>query len=522
VTKGFSFLAKQMLEAASGGKEAQQTFRTLGVEFQNADGTLRETNTVFAELADKFAAMPDGAAKVALGQKLIGKGFVELIPMINEGGDAIRNVAATISTEFANRAALFNDTIDIMKAKTAGLVNEGLNELLKYLQQILEVYKSVSVEGGTMATVFAGIGNAVKGLVIVIDTLVTGTRQAIATLQYFGETLFYLTTFQFDKAKQAASARLDEIVQLGSDYKDRINKLLAPPTIEVPTVSGLRGGIAPQIVDEESLKAQADAAEREIDRIGRIFDKLKEDQQRRAEEIKREGEKVFEATRTPAERLAAELENLNKLLEAGAINWDTYSRAVFQAQDNFDKASKSIKDENKTLFQALEEAVKGFGKKFTDTFVEMVETGKFEFKGLVKSILSDIARIAIQKGITDPLIKAATSFLPFANGGIMTSQGSMPLKKYASGGIANSPQVALFGEGSRPEAYVPLPDGRTIPVTMNGGGSTNVSVVVNVESGETSTRADDERGKQLGTIVAKVVREELLNQKRPGGILATA
>jgi tape measure domain-containing protein len=56
----------------------------------------------------------------------------------------------------------------------------------------------------------------------------------------------------------------------------------------------------------------------------------------------------------------------------------------------------------------------------------------------------------------------------FANGGVMTSRGPIPLKKYARGGVANSPQMALFGEGSKPEAYVPLPDGRSIPVSLKG------------------------------------------------------
>lgn len=54
----------------------------------------------------------------------------------------------------------------------------------------------------------------------------------------------------------------------------------------------------------------------------------------------------------------------------------------------------------------------------------------------------------------------------FAQGGIMTELGPVELRRYASGGIANRPQFALFGEGSQPEAYVPLPDGRTIPVTL--------------------------------------------------------
>ena len=56
----------------------------------------------------------------------------------------------------------------------------------------------------------------------------------------------------------------------------------------------------------------------------------------------------------------------------------------------------------------------------------------------------------------------------FANGGIMTALGPLPLRKYSQGGIANSPQTAIYGEGSSPEAYVPLPDGRSIPVSMRG------------------------------------------------------
>lgn len=67
----------------------------------------------------------------------------------------------------------------------------------------------------------------------------------------------------------------------------------------------------------------------------------------------------------------------------------------------------------------------------------------------------------------------------FANGGIMTPFGDVPLRKYANGGVATSPQLAVFGEGSMNEAYVPLPDGRSIPVTMNDNKS-NIGVSVNV------------------------------------------
>ena len=73
-------------------------------------------------------------------------------------------------------------------------------------------------------------------------------------------------------------------------------------------------------------------------------------------------------------------------------------------------------------------------------------------------------------------------FMNFAKGGIMTKDGELPLQRYAKGGIARKPQVAIYGEGSQNEAYVPLPDGRTIPVTMTGKGEPQKApnVTVNV------------------------------------------
>jgi hypothetical protein len=80
----------------------------------------------------------------------------------------------------------------------------------------------------------------------------------------------------------------------------------------------------------------------------------------------------------------------------------------------------------------------------------------------------------------------------FADGGIMTSMGPLQLRKYANGGVANSPQVAIYGEAG-PEAYVPLPDGRTIPVTINGSGMGAGNVQVNVIN-QTSTSVTAQQG----------------------------
>ncbi|MHC1181865.1 tape measure protein, partial [Klebsiella pneumoniae] len=82
-----------------------------------------------------------------------------------------------------------------------------------------------------------------------------------------------------------------------------------------------------------------------------------------------------------------------------------------------------------------------------------------------------------------------------ANGGIFGKEGVVPLRAYQKGGIATSPQLAMFGEGSMNEAYVPLPDGRTIPVTLSaesarkstGNAVSPVSIQINVtKDGRTS------------------------------------
>ncbi|HDY9206471.1 tape measure protein [Klebsiella variicola] len=116
----------------------------------------------------------------------------------------------------------------------------------------------------------------------------------------------------------------------------------------------------------------------------------------------------------------------------------------------------------------------------------------------------------------------------FEKGGIMGPNGVIPLKTYSKGGIATSPQLALFGEGRDNEAYVPLPDGRSIPVTMTGsvgGGGTIAPVAININvnsdgSGSTSGSGTDSKGwNDAAQRIKNIVLETITEEKRPGGSL---
>lgn len=96
----------------------------------------------------------------------------------------------------------------------------------------------------------------------------------------------------------------------------------------------------------------------------------------------------------------------------------------------------------------------------------------------------------------------------FADGGIMTSAGSLPLHRYATGGIADTPQLSIFAEGRTPEAYVPLPDGRSIPVTMKGGGAAGGVTIQQSITVEIDARGADAGVEQRIRAAAKEAAQE--------------
>ena len=185
---------------------------------------------------------------------------------------------------------------------------------------------------------------------------------------------------------------------------------------------------------------------------------------------------------------------LNEVQIQGVIDY----KDALQKQLAFAKSpmKRLIRDWSDTTAQFDNLWANSMGK-FVDELANAFVEGRFEVKDFMKFLAKEIIKIQLMKlaaGIADSFNfgqKTSTAESPqgvpkttatatySALGNVMTSDGPLTLNKYARGGIANSPQVSIFGEGSQPEAYVPLPDGRSIPVTMSGGGGDN-NVQVNV------------------------------------------
>jgi len=187
--------------------------------------------------------------------------------------------------------------------------------------------------------------------------------------------------------------------------------------------------------------------------------------------------------------------------------------------------TQRLKTEKEKIRQTTDQIAESLGSgvgQAIDLLIEGSEDLSASLQNIASNILKDIAKQISQTFVVQPLVSGLKTVLGnlFAGGGVMTEMGPMPLKKYARGGVATGPQMALYGEGSQNEAYVPLPDGRRIPVAMQGSGGGSTSVVVNVDASGSKVEGDSPKGEQLGRALSQAVQQELLKQKRPGGLLS--
>ena len=121
---------------------------------------------------------------------------------------------------------------------------------------------------------------------------------------------------------------------------------------------------------------------------------------------------------------------------------------------------KTMNDFGSLVGDTIVKAFKGL----EDTLVNFVTTGKLQFKSLVQSIIADLARLTIRKGITQPLFNAFTSALSGGlGGGGGTELGigandissSIGMGMASNGAFVSSPKRMLVGEAGESELVIP-------------------------------------------------------------------
>src|SRR3990167_189493 len=94
LTIGLRQLAKSIVEASTGTGEGADAFDKLGIAVRDAQGRVKDSETVLKDVADAFAKMGDGSAKSELAMRLFGRSGTQLIPLLNEGRAGIEKLQA--------------------------------------------------------------------------------------------------------------------------------------------------------------------------------------------------------------------------------------------------------------------------------------------------------------------------------------------------------------------------------------------------------------------------------------------
>ena len=149
VAKALQKLSKGMLEASTTGKgPAAGALYALGISATDASGRLRGADDVMLQVADRFKQIPDGATKTALAIQLFGKAGADMIPMLNQGSEAIGKLSVKMSADFAAKADEYSDKLTMIGGTVNSLglaiAEQLLPSLIAGSDQILGLVKEVA------------------------------------------------------------------------------------------------------------------------------------------------------------------------------------------------------------------------------------------------------------------------------------------------------------------------------------------------------------------------------------------
>ncbi len=208
--------------------------------------------------------------------------------------------------------------------------------------------------------------------------------------------------------------------------------------------------------------------------------------------------------------LLKEQARTGELGEADQTRLTTLEAQKDKIDDSVESTSKLVK-ETENLNDKANETVDAFTQ-LRDTIAQDIGNG---LKDLITGAKS------LNEVLSNILANMANSFLNlgiFGNFAGTFTPGSGLLGKIfpkADGGPVKSGGSYIVGERG-PELFSPTRSGMITPNHALGG-STNVNV--NVDASGSSVEGDASQAEQLGEAISEAIQAELIQQKRPGGIL---
>lgn len=504
ITTGLVKLANSMQAASAGSKEQIAAFAALGVEYKNADGTLRRTDEVFKDIAESASQYADGAGKTAVAVDLLGKSGADLIPTLNLGREGLAKLAeesdrvgATITDKTAKALGDLNDQLDKLQASAQGVVASALAPVLK---DVAEALNDASESGSGFAKItsqletgfriLADIGYSVYKTFDDIGTSLGAlAAAAVAVAQgEFARARDIIKMANEDQKKSEIEAN-EFIAKLWGERTDTIKKstdraqeLIAEADAALKK-SLVYGGSAPKSQVEEIAIIGAS----KIDRTAteKFYDELNALTQTQEEQ----------ALSSYYKQKAA----LEELWSSGVISAETYNARLKEMQDEllpeFEVTAKKIQEVAEKASEFELQAARNTQDIIADTFESLATEGDVTAKSILQSFSDMIIKLTAQAAAADLAgrlfgtagggtgggwIGAAAQFFGGLFGGTRDAGGrGMPGRTY------------LIGTGAQPERFIPDTPGTFVPAGAGGNMQNNFNF--NIQTTQPVTRQTEEQ-----------------------------
>jgi len=404
--------SKNIGEAGRGLKTQADLFKDLGVSIRDTEGNLKGTEELLLETADGISALGSSAEKNSALTNLFGRSGQQLFAIIDQGGSSIAQL----------KDKMLELGIGISGSAVDGV--ERFNDTTNILSRQLNSLKD---------NVFAAFTPILQTFVNQFTTMFKEFAKNEGGIEKFSQSL---ATNIIDGVNVALLS-LQELV-LGSA------RMVASVQESALRLTNIFGGNNEAI--EALRQRQQEFETSAVDGFTNVM-------------IKVSGFRNLIGT-------AVEAQNT---LTNGVENLGTKSTQAFT------DALSPLQRYKQTLGEtsiAIENAAVKSMKKFEDTLVDGLMSGKFAFKDFANFVIKELLRIAIQKLIIDKLTGGFTSFIGNIGG-------------KASGGTVTGNKPYIVGERGA-ELFVPNKTGTIVAnnqlTTASGSMGQNVHITYNIQS----------------------------------------
>ena len=436
--------ARRMGEAATRGGRLAEILEANGVAIRDANGQMRSSMDLLRDYAELIRRAGSDQERLVLAQEAFGRAGLDFVNALRNGEAALDDMATAaddaggvIEERLLRKAEEFDDRWAASWRAFSVNAKSAVMEAITWLDNFMSKSDQVGNHPifRRLAEILPSFGGA--------DLTYLDPDLARARGQPLGPDARIRDDFG-GELQAADQALVDALKQRYGVVTEEAATTIIPDGSKER--AGGRAG---------SRNRAAEAALREAEAVAKLIENLEHE--------------LSTIGLTDVERQKA-----NALRQAGAAATDEQRAKIEQLIEAIHREKEAM--------EAAAEASEFFRKVTEDAFMSLIpaiNTGNKALDDLLNTLIKVVAQAMLfGRGPLGGLFGGGGGLLggifPFAKGGIAAN--GRPVKTFARGGVSRT--AAIFGEAG-PEAAVPLPDGRRIPVDLkmpSGGESRGTEV----------------------------------------------